>query len=443
MLRQHQERAKTQSLDIIEKLHICILEGATRSGKTLTALSIGKSLGGEFLVLTTKKAMSSILSDWELLGGGNEMTVINYESVHKLDLRNWGFIALDECHSKISSYPKQSQTWKKVRQLFDLTKAKALLMSGTVAIESKAQLFHELTVTGRGPWDYRDFYSWWNREGHYKDGRKCGGYGIYGAVKKVGSNGPSWGGVDGVTDYSAVEESRVLDAVSPYVVKMEREGYTVKDATLVKVQLENELIAKIIRKIKKDKVVELFDEDGEGRLCVYDKGSAQVIQACHMIGGGTLIDESGEAFVLHSRYYPSYRVDWIINGTRGKGRNYCIFTQYIKEREFIRARLLEEGLRVFDTIDEMRDSGAHGYWVGSLASYAEGVDLHWLDGSQILYSLTWSGSKFSQVCDRQLNFKRTKPAKVAIPILKGGLDSYVYDAVSNKRNFNATVYRGM
>lgn len=439
MLRPHQERAKAQSLEVIKKLHICILEGATRSGKTLTALSIGKALGGEFLVLTTKKAMSGIIGDWELLGGGDEMTVINYESVHKLDLRNWGFIVLDECHSKISSYPKQSQTWKKVRQLFDLTKAKALLMSGTVAIESKAQLFHELTVTGRGPFNYRDFYSWWNQEGHYKDGRKCGGYGIEGAVKKVGSNGPSWGGGDGVTDYSSVDESRVLDAISSYVVKMEREGYAVKDATLVKVELENKALVKLIRKIKKDKVAEVVDSEGIARMVCYDKGAAQVLQACHMLAGGTLIDVDGEAFVLGDEYGSSYRIDWIIEGTRGNGKQYAIFTQYVAERCFIRGKLLEAGLRVFDDFNEMRDNGGAGYWVGSLASNAEGLDLHWLSGSQILYSLTWSGSKFSQVCDRMLNFNRKEKAKVAIPILKDGLDSYVYEAVSNKRNFNGKV----
>ena len=443
MLRTHQERAKAQSLDIIQKLHICILEGQTRSGKTLTALSIGKALGGEFLVLTTKKAMSSILSDWELLGGGDEMMIINYESVHKLDMKDWGLIVLDECHSKISSYPKPSGTWKKVRQLFDLTRAKALLMSGTVAIESKAQLFHELAVTGRGPWDFRDFYSWWNQEGHYKDGRKCGGYGIEGAVKKVGSNGPSWGGRDGVTDYSAVQEGRVLDAISPYVVRMEREGYTVTDATLVKVELENKALAKLIRKIKKDKVVEVVDSEGVGRMVVYDKGAAQVLQACHMLAGGTLIDVDGEAFVLSDSYGSSYRVDWIINGTRGNGKQYAIFTQYVAERAFIRGKLLEAGLRVFDDFDEMRGAGGAGYWVGSLSGNAEGVNLSWLNGSQILYSLTWSGSKFSQICDRQLHFDRKEKAKVAIPMLKGGIDNYVYDAVSNKKNFNSSIYKSL
>jgi len=72
---------------------------------------------------------------------------------------------------------------------------------------------------------------------------------------------------------------------------------------------------------------------------------------------------------------------------------------------------------------------------------AEGVDLSWLTGSMILYSLSFSGSKFSQVCDRQLKHDRINQAKVAVPLLKGGVDGHVLEAVRAKRSYNATMFK--
>jgi hypothetical protein len=66
--------------------------------------------------------------------------------------------------------------------------------------------------------------------------------------------------------------------------------------------------------------------------------------------------------------------------------------------------------------------------------------MSWLTGSMILYSLTWSGAKYSQVCDRQLNFHRKDVAKVGVPLLVGGVDEGVYKAVSSKCDYNAGMY---
>lgn len=439
MLLEHQKRAKVEVLDKLNLNKLCILEGETRSGKTLTALSCALDYVGEapFLFLTTKKALGGVKGDWKSLGRSEgQMSLINYHSVHKLELKDWKLAILDECHSSgLSSFPKRGKIWQAVNERIRGIGA-ALLMSGTVAIESRAQFFNEVAVTGLGPWaQYRDFYSWWRCAGHYKDGRLCGGYGIQDAVKSVGSNAPSWGDV---VDYAQVDEARVVAEIEPFMVDMDREGFAVRDATLIPVTLHNKALAKLIRKIKWDKVVDVRDSSGELRSLVYDKGPASVLQACHMAAGGTLKDEEGNAFVLGEEYDPDYRVRWIAKGMK-KSKKYAIHTAYIYERQYLKEELSWTwGCNVFDDLDELKASSG-GVWVGSLESYAEGFDMSWLDGSQILYSLVWKGSKFAQVCDRQLRWDRKEKAKVAIPLLEGGIDSYVYEAVSNKRNFNASV----
>jgi hypothetical protein len=436
LLFNHQKRAKEGLLEVLDRFGVGILEGETRSGKTRTALSVAEAIGGPVLVLTTKKALTGFRDDLRAFPE-LDVDLINYHSVHKLEPRNWSLAILDECHSSgLSSYPKQGLIWKRTRDWARRAK-RFLLMSGTVAIESKAQLYSELLVTGKGPWvQYKDFYAWWRPEGHYKDGRLCGGYGVEGAVKSVGSNGPSWSRGE-VVNYSAVDENRIKEDIAPYVVTMEREGFAVQAATLIPVSLENKPLARLIHKIKKDKVVEVVDDEGEPRLCVYDKGPASVAQACHMAAGGTLKDVDGQAFVLGSQYDACYRVRWMANGM-SPSKQYVIHTAYIAERAFIVKTLMSLGVKVHEDLDSLRLSGG-GACVVSLESYAEGVDMSWLDGSQILYSLVWKGAKFSQVCDRQLKHDRRLPVKVAIPLLSGGIDSYVYDAVRHKRNFNGKI----
>ena len=103
-----------------------------------------------------------------------------------------------------------------------------------------------------------------------------------------------------------------------------------------------------------------------------------------------------------------------------------MLTNYVKERELLGGFF---GDIATDNLDELRESDKFRIFYGSISANAEGVDMSWLDGSQILYSLNWSGSRFSQVCDRQLNYFRKEEAKVAVPFLEGGLDQDVLEAV--------------
>jgi len=421
MLKPHQLKASSDCLERLETHGVAILEGECRAGKTFVALQIGKTIGRPTLFLTRKKAISSVVDDREAIGiHPRDCYVINYESAHKAPDEDWGLIILDECHSGISAYPKPSGVWLKVRALFERTKAKALLMSGTVCIESKAQLFMELKVTTRGPWaKWSNFYHWWHQQGHYR-AKESGGYGIAGATKRI------HGGKE-IADYAQVDKDRIEREVSPYVVTVSREdaGFKVTQASVKVVKATNGAILSLCDEIMKEGIARVGD-----RLCVYETPAAK-LQGCHMACGGTLLDDQGEGFTLPDEFSPRYKVD-LIRSRAKAGLKYVVFCHYIYERSFL---ISELGDACCDTLEGFEQS-EHQFCVLSTTSYSMGVDLSWVSGCQIMYSMPWSGAVWSQVLDRQLRWDREREAVVAVVLLDGGVDETCYDVLRKKQNFN-------
>ena len=424
-LKPHQTKAVADCQEKLDSHGLAILEGQQRTGKTLVALTVAQSCHKPVLFLTKKKAIEGVKSDMEKLGGCDGICVINYESAHKLDPMDWGLIILDECHSSgLSSFPKTGKVWRTVRALFKRTGARALLMSGTVSIESMAQLYHELAVTGKGPWaKWPSFYRWWFDGSHYKDG-VGGGYGIQTATKRIG-------GGEVMTDYSQVDQDRIERDVSGLVVTVSRAqaGFKVTKASEKVVMAANEAILGLCDEIAKDGVVRLGDH-----LCVYETPAAR-LQGAHMACGGTLIDDQGEAFVLPDMYNPTYKFD-LIRSRLKPDLQYVIFAHYIHERT---ALLKWFGDLATDDLETLR-RGLAQVCILSTTSYSMGVDLSWLTGCTIAYSIPWSGAVWSQVLDRQLKWDRKREAIMGVVLLDGGVDCAVYDAVTSKQNFNARKY---
>ena len=89
-----------------------------RTGKTLTSLGIAQKLVrvNNVLFITKKKAISSIESDYNMLDPDYELTVINYESLHKIPENGWDMIICDEAHT-LGAFPKPSKRAKQVKDL--------------------------------------------------------------------------------------------------------------------------------------------------------------------------------------------------------------------------------------------------------------------------------------------------------------------------------------
>lgn len=429
MLRPHQTKALSECITRLESNGLAILEGQQRSGKSMVALKTAEDYCANTLFLTKKKAIPGVKDDCSKLWGEvpEWLTIMNYESVHKLPDESWGLIICDESHSSgLSSFPKPSLVWRRVSALFKRTKAKALLMSGTISIETKAQLYHEVSVTGRGPWvRYGNFFKWWNHAGHYKKPVDVGGYGIRGSVKRIG------GGKE-VTDYAQVDGDRIDRDISPLLVTVSRAqaGFKVTEASQKVVKCANGAILGLCDEIAKEGIVRIGD-----RLCVYETPAARLMGA-HMACGGTLLDDQGQGFVLPDEFEPRYKLD-LIRKRAKQGLKYVIFAHYIYERAFL---LSELGDSSCEDVETFRTNDCQ-FCVLSTTSYSMGVDLSWLSGCCIMYSIPWSGAVWSQVLDRQLHFKREREAVVAVLLLEDGVDTLVYEAVSRKQNFNLSRYR--
>ena len=142
-LKKHQIKFSKKILEVLNTYKIAYLAGEVRSGKTLTALEAARLYGAsKVIVITKKKAIPSILSDYENFKFPYQIVVINYESLHKLDNYDCDLVIYDESHS-LSGFPKPSVRTKLCKKLFFNTPC--ILMTGTSAVESYSQYYHQNT----------------------------------------------------------------------------------------------------------------------------------------------------------------------------------------------------------------------------------------------------------------------------------------------------------
>lgn len=86
----------------LSSLRICYLAMQMRTGKTLTALACASVIykrNSNVLFVTKKKAIGSIESDAKLLVYEFDLTIINYESLHKIPRKQYDLVICDEAHS--------------------------------------------------------------------------------------------------------------------------------------------------------------------------------------------------------------------------------------------------------------------------------------------------------------------------------------------------------
>ena len=152
-------------IEIIQKAK-CVLQAhrfvylsmEVRTGKTLTALGVAEKLGiTNLLFVTKKKAIGSIEADYKKLMPGYQITVINYESLHKVTGK-FDLLVLDEAHT-LGAYPKPSKRTKLVKEIILRQNPFVILMSGTPTPESFSQIYHQVYACPKNPFiEYKSFY---------------------------------------------------------------------------------------------------------------------------------------------------------------------------------------------------------------------------------------------------------------------------------------------
>jgi hypothetical protein len=406
----HQIKALDLARPILQAHGVVVLALECRLGKSFLALQLASEVanGGKLLFISKKAALGSIRNDAKELGV--EIVATNYESLHKLEAGPWAVVILDECH-RVSSYPKPCLAAKAIQKITG--PAKCILLSATPAIESGAQWFHAFWATNRGPWAaYRSFYKW------HKD------FGIPASIFIAGGQE--------VKTYDEVRPE-VLAHVLKYCVSMTQvEAGFVQQTQVVVHKIDNPAAVKFGAEIKENGIVRI------GERVVLAENPAAILQKSAMACGGTLIDDKGEAFICDDPW-ASAKTDYIAKKL-DRSKQYAIFTQFIAERDHIIAELMIKGFSVGDDMDAFK-AGAFEIFVGSIKRFSEGVDLAWINGAMVLYSLTFSGSTYEQILNRMNKFDRAEPIKVHVLLVAGSIEEYVFKAVSEKKNFNTAFYK--
>jgi len=140
-LRDYQQQLSTQAAEILQDKKIVYLNFSPRVGKTLTALETCKKVNAQKVLFITKiKAFSSIQSDYDDFGYEFRLTIINKESIHKIDLNDFDLVVADEAHGLFSTFPKPNNFYKIYKKRFG--HLPIIMLSGTMCATNVTAICH-------------------------------------------------------------------------------------------------------------------------------------------------------------------------------------------------------------------------------------------------------------------------------------------------------------
>lgn len=397
-LRDYQIKNANECTDILNKYGLVYLQHTVRTGKTLTALQIGKNINANsVLFITKKKAIDSIKSDYNDFNFKYKLDVINYESLHKVTLK-YDLVILDEAHS-IGAFPKPSIRTKLLREKFFNTKV--VYLSGTPASESYSQWYHQFWISSKSPFkNYINFYKWakdftipsiiYTTYGQSNDYSKA-------IVDKIDKE------IKNIVHKFTQEEANFKNVINKHIIQIEMKPITYK----------------LIEKLKKDKVVQ-----GKEETIIADSGS-KMMSKQHQLGSGTIIFDSGNVGIIDNS-----KALYIKNNFKGKLAIFYYFKEELNMLKEIFSDSITNDIEEFNTTDK--------HFVGQQYSSAMGVNLSKAD-KLIYLNFGFSGTNFIQSLDR-LTIKERLSTDVYFILAKKTLDYQILKTVEQKKNFTLKQY---
>lgn len=400
-IREYQTKLAEQCSEIIERLHICYLVAEVRTGKTITSLQTAQNLNKKnVLFITKKRAIDSVLSDYKALNFDFELTVINNESLHKVE-GSFDFLISDE-HHRNGAYPKSNKVTKQIKQRF--SNVQMLFLSGTPHPESYSQIFHQFWVSNFSPFKEPSFYKWACNFVDVKE-RHLG----YAVVK----------------DYSNAKYKEIEPIIAPYIVTFTQAeaGFEteVKEHTLDVEMLP--LTYELARRLKKDK----FVRNSKGEMVIADT-AVKEMQKLHQIYSGTVILEDGntKVFDLSKAKFIREKFD---------GKKLGIFYKFKAELEAI--KMAFGALNITQDLQEFDSTSKH--IALQIVSGSEGISLRNADFI-VYYNIDFSSKNYWQSRDRMTTMQR-KENNVYWIFCKGGIEQNIYKAVLAKKNYTLNLFK--
>jgi hypothetical protein len=403
-LKEHQIEKSKELNEILLDYKIAYLAGEVRSGKTLTALEAARLYeASKVIVITKKKAIPSILSDYKNFKFPYQIVVINYESLHKLDNYDCDLVIYDESHS-LSAFPKPSVRTKLCKKLF--FNVPCILMTGTSAVESYSQYYHQFFVSAYSPFSqYKNFYKW------VKD-----------FVEVVEMKLPT----HTVKDYSKANVAKIDKILKPYMVVMTQQdaGFEVK---ITENYLEIETPKKIrnaVKKLMKDKFLKGKE------TYIFGDTPAKMQSKVHQLYNGHCIieDVNGETSNV---ILDTYKVDFIRE--RFKHDKIVIMYYYQNELKMIESVF---GEALTTDIDEFNNTNKS---FALQQSSSEGMNLSKAD-YLVYLNLGFSGKNYIQSRDR-MTVQSRKENNIYFICESDGITENILKAVTKKKNFNTRIFK--
>lgn len=374
-----------------------------RTGKTLTSLGICEQLNVEnVLFLTKKKAMSSIIDDFDMLCPSNFcLFTINYESIHKIPKIRWDVIICDEAHS-MGAFPKPSKRAKDVKKLIQRHDPYVILMSGTPTPESYSQMYHQVYAIHNNPFSrYSSFYKFANDWVKVKQ-------------RKINGNF--------INDYSHGLDS-ITKAMSHYTINYSQKqaGFDVDTREhILRVKLEDKTYA-LAKRLSKDLVVE-----GKEEVILADT-AVKLMMKLHQIYSGTVKFESGNSMVIDMT-----KANFIKK--RFKGKKIGIFYKFTAELKAI-IEAYGDGITTELSEFESTDKSI----ALQIVSGREGISLRQAD-ALVYYNIDFSATSYWQSRDRMTTKDRLE-SDVYWIFSERGIEDDIYKAVSKKKTYTVNYFK--
>ena len=396
--RDYQKDIISRGSEVLKNNGFLYLAMEVRTGKTLTSLGISDKMDVEHvLFLTKKKAISSIVGDYDLMCPASfVLFTINYESMHKLpqDVK-WDIIIIDEAHS-LGAIPKPNKRAKDVKELIKKNKSKVILMSGTPTPESYSQMYHQVYGIPNNPFSqYVSFYKF------AKD---------YVTVKQRKINSMT------INDYSNGLET-IVDQMNPYTIR-----FTQKEAgfdneieeQVLEVEM-NELTYSLTSRLQKNLVIQ-----GKEDVILADT-PVKLMMKLHQMYSGTVKFESGNSMILDLT-----KAQFIYD-------NFCVskigifykFKEELNALKQVYGDQLCTELEVFDNTDKTIAL--------QIVSGREGISLRNAE-FLVYYNIDFSATSYWQSRDR-MTTKDSKLSKVFWIFAKNGIEKQIYKSVIQKKDY--------
>lgn len=394
-LRDYQEQGAKDGLEILKKHKILILNWEVRCGKSHVVLEIARNYKS-VLFVTKKKAISSIESDYKMAGHSYDITIINYESLHKVK-GNFDLVICDESHC-IAAYPKPS---KRTKLLKAIVKNDLILLTGTLCPESFSQIYHQLWISKYSPFrQYQNFYKFFNALGVPEVV-----YTSYGMSKS----------------YKNMPYEKIAKQIDPIKLTMTQyeAGFSSSiTETIIEIK-QSDVIKRLIRQLKKDEVIV-----GRNNVILAET-AVKMMQKVHQLSSGTIKFESGESAVLDYSKANYIRDNF-------KGKKLAIFYKFKAE-----LKAIQSVVDVTQDLEEFNNTDKH--IALQFVSGREGVNLSAAD-CIIAYNIDFSAVTYHQFRDRLTTIDR-KQNTVYWLFSSGGIEYDIYKAVLNKKNFTLKTFK--